>query len=113
MTPSLQYSILDIHEPRDVIFHLARLYELFDHVDMDEAILRCIAYEVGRLLAAEIRRDRLAPELAHLNDAAVGMAQVLARAIDNRALPHLRRGVLAVDRRHVVELPRAAHQRRR
>src|SRR5713226_3093224 len=39
------------------------------------------------------------------------MAQMLLRAVDNRALADLRRGVLPVDGRHIVLFARAPHER--
>src|SRR6185369_14200605 len=112
--PTFEYDVrslpLDMDYSWHMVFHLASFDELLDYVDVNDAVFRCIAEEIRRLLPAKIRLDGLAPELPHLDDAAVGVAQVLARAIDDRALPYLRRGVLAVDRRHVVLFARAAHE---
>ena len=53
------------------------------------------------------------PKLAHLDDAAIGVAEIFGGAVSDTALADLRGGVLAIHGRHVELHMGAAHERRR
>src|SRR6266508_5652576 len=95
-----------------MIAEFSGFYQALDNIDMDQVVLRRIADQVRRIFAPQRRLDDALPKLSHLNDAAIRMTEMFSSAVDDRALADLRRGVLTVDRRHVVLLARAAHERR-
>src|SRR6266508_3734562 len=96
-----------------MIAEFSGFYQALDNINMDQVVLRRIADQVRRIFTPQRRLDDALPKLAHLNDAAIRVTEMFPRAIDDRALADLGRGVLSVDRRHVVLLARAAHERRR
>ena len=79
-----------------------------DDIEMKHLVVLQIAKDSWRLFAPHDRLDRRHPESAHLDDAAVRVAEMFGGAVGDPALADLGRAVLAVDRRHVEFFPRAA-----
>src|SRR6185437_2373410 len=85
------------HEAERVIGVLGPLLHHSRFLREDDLLLRRVADDAERVLAGRDRGDALAHHLAHLDDAAVGHAEMLVWAIGDHALLLDRHAILIVD----------------
>src|SRR5262252_8125435 len=89
----------------------ALLDELLNDVYVNQAVLCGVADKVRRVLTLEVFFNGVLPKFAHLDHAAIGVAQMLLRTVDNGSLADLRCGILPVDGCHIVLFTGASHER--